>query len=67
MGAVTPGVKVQSHQALPEDKHTCFRGLAARANFLSADRIDVIYSAKEICRFMAKPSDLAMQALKHLG
>ena len=27
----------------------------------------MIYAAKEICRFMAKPSDVAMQALKRLG
>ena len=42
-GVVTPGLKVQSHQAkaekeIPENEHTRFRGLAARANFLAADR-----------------------------
>jgi hypothetical protein len=71
-GVVTPGQKVQSHQAksekeLPESEHTRFRGLAARANFLAADRPDIIFAAKEVCRFMSKPSDVAMMALKRLG
>ena len=49
-GVVTPGVKVLSHQAqseteLPESEHTCFRGLAARANFQAADRPDIVLSA----------------------
>ena len=42
-------------------------GVAARANFLAADRPDIVYSAKEICRLMAKPTELATQALKRLG
>ena len=72
-GVVTPGVKTQAHQAqseteLPEDQHTRFRALAARANYLAADRPDgVMYAAKEICRFMSKPTDLAMAALKRLA
>ena len=69
---VTPSIKVLNHRvqsetALPESEHTRFRGLAARANFLAADRPDIVYAAKEICRFMAKPTDLATQAMKRLG
>jgi len=44
-----------------------FRGLAARANYLSADRVDVQYAAKEICRDMAKPNDRSMAKLKRLA
>ena len=71
-GVVTPGVKVHAHQAqmdseLREHEHTRFRALAARANFLSADRPDIIFAAKEVCRFMAKPTELAQQALKRMG
>ena len=71
-GVVIPGVKVLSHQVqsekgLPESEHTRFRGLAARANFLAADRPDIVYSAKEIYRFAGKSTDLAIQALKRLG
>ena len=71
-GVVTPGVKAHAHQVegeqqLPEREHTAFRALAARANYLAADRPDIIFAAKEICRLMAKPTDLAMAALKRLG
>ena len=68
-GVVTPGVKVASHQVqsgqpLPAEQHTKFRALAARANFLAADRPDgVMFAAKEVCRFMAKPTDLACRRL----
>ena len=41
--------------------------VVAWANYLAMDRIDVLYAAKEICRFMAKPTDLAMGALKRLA
>ena len=68
---VTPSLKPYQHQiaeaALPEAEHTRFRGLAARANYLAADRPDIIFAAKEICRFMAHPTDLALTALKRLG
>ena len=71
-GVVTPGLRALAHQMrdevqLPEREHTKFRALAARANYLAADRPDVIFAAKEVCRLMAKPTDLAMCALKRLG
>ncbi len=66
-GAVTPGVKVLSHQVesetdLPEKEFTRFRALAARANYLTADRIDVLYAANEVCRF-----DVAADRYCHEG
>ena len=71
-GVVTPGVKVDTRQAQSETEleaswHTFFRGMAARANFLAADRPDIIFAAKEICRFMAKPTNVALSAIKRLG
>ena len=71
-GVVTPGVKVDSRQAqnekeLDQDTHTFFRGMAARANFLAADRPDIMFAAREICRFMAKPTNVALAAIKRLG
>ena len=71
-GAVTPGQKVLAHQVeseveLPERDFTNFRALAARANYVAADRFDVLYVATEVCRFMSKPTDLAMGALKRLA
>ena len=47
--------------------HLFVRGMAARANFLAADRPDIIFAAKEICRFMAKPTNVALSAMKRLG
>ena len=34
---------------------TRFRAVAARSNYLAADRPDIQYSVKEVCRRMAKP------------
>ena len=50
-----PGVKVSAaevaeDQPLSFDKHTAFRAVAARCNYLAADRPDCQYAAKEICR-----------------
>ena len=69
---MTPGLKqlpeqIASDQSLTPERFRAFRGLAARANYLSADRPDCQYAAKEICRWMSSPTELAMTALKRLG
>ena len=46
---------------------TRFRAVAARANYLAADRPDIQYSVKEICRKMAKPVSGDWQKLVRLG
>ena len=71
-GVVMPGQQPQQQlvpdeKELPGEQHTMFQGFAARANFLAADRIDMIYAAKDICRFMAKPTDLVWAALKRVA
>ena len=71
-GFSTPAVKpsignIRSDKPLPEDKITHFRILAARANYLSADRPECQFAAKEICCFMAEPIMLSADALKRLG
>ena len=63
-GAVTPGVKLLGHLVedeadLLESELTRFRALAARANYLAADKIDLLYAAKEVCRFMSRPTDIS--------
>ncbi len=68
----TPGSKLtyQDHEAdkpLEKQFHTAFRGSAARGNYLSADRIDIQYASKEICRSMSTPTDQRLKALKRLG
>ena len=67
----TPGVRMSSDQIendkdLPAHLHTAFRGSAARANYLAADRLDCQFSAKEVCRWMAKPTEGSWAALKRM-
>ena len=71
-GLSTPAVKpsignIRADKTLPTEKVTHFRALAARANYLSADRPECQFAAKEICRFMAEPILLSTEALKMLG
>ncbi len=67
----TPGLRasfaeVEKDQPLPTRLNTAFRGSAARANYLSADRIDCQFAAKEVCRWMAAPTEQSWAALKRL-
>ena len=67
----TPGFKqmfemVDKHKPLESEKHTAFCASAARGNYLSADRLEIQYDAKEICRLMASPPKLGVHALKRL-
>ena len=69
---VTPGTKplprqTQDEQELPESEHAGFRGLVSRANYLAADRVDIICAAKEICRFMSKLMDMALACLERFA
>ena len=68
----TPGSKnsFQEHEAdkpLEAGMTIPFRGAAARCNYLSADRCDLQFGAKEICRSMATPTLLSWKALKRVG
>ena len=68
----SPGIKVTAQMAMQDEeleleKHTVFRGVAARSNYLAADRVDIQYAAKEICRWMAVPTTGGVQALKRMG
>ena len=68
--ASTPGVKAIIEQLIedaPLKDLTAFRALAARANYLAADRIDLQFAAKEVCRFMSAPTETSAAALKRLG
>ena len=46
---------------------TEYRALAARANYLAADRPDIQYAAKEICRGMSRPTVGDRRKLKRLA
>ena len=41
---------------LSSEEASRFRALAARANYLAADRTNIMYAVKEICRSMASPT-----------
>ena len=56
-----------SQSPLPTSEVTGFRGLAARANYLSADRKDIKFAAKEVCRFMSSPTETSVAAMERLG
>jgi len=66
----TPGVKVSGKpdmdEPLESKQASLYRGLAARANYLSQDRSDIEFAVKEISRRMAKPRAKDLQALKRL-
>ena len=67
----TPGLRanfeqVEHDKPLEERLHTAFRGAAARSNYLAADRLGCQFAAKEICRWMAKPTESSWSALKRL-
>ena len=46
---------------------TRFRAVAAIANYLAADRPDIQYAVKEVCRRMAKPVEGDWQKLARIG
>ncbi len=67
----TPGIRlsfaeVEKDQPLEPRLHTAFRASAARVNYLAADRADCQFAAKEVCRWMAKPTEQSWAALKRL-
>ena len=68
----TPGLRALVEQlvddkAVPVNEVTGFRGQAARANYLAADRIDLQFAAKEVCRYMSAPTETSVAAMKRLG
>ena len=70
--AATPGVKAVKEQldkdaALESSKTTPYRAVAAGANYLAADRLELQFAAEEICRWMAHPTESALNSLKRLG
>ena len=71
-GVATPGLKplpaqIEAEEILPPLEQTEYRAMAARANYVSADRVDLQYSSEEAYRFMSNPGTLAQAALKRLG
>ena len=69
-GVTSPGADDdddgQEIELSPADA-SAFRGMAARCNYLSADRTDIMFPVKELCREMSKPTQRSMTRLKRVG
>jgi hypothetical protein len=59
--------RAESEEPLSPREATRFRGLAARANYIAQDRVDVQYAAKELCREMSSPVASSWSRLKRLA
>ena len=57
----------EKNDELQGKEATRFRAVAARANYLQADRPDIQYAVKEICRRMAKPVESDWRKLVRLA
>ena len=55
--------RAQAESALPVGKRAAYRAVAARSNFPFVIRQRYNYAAKEICRWVAKPTTYGVQAL----
>jgi len=67
----TPSVRESAAQVaedkpLEERLHTAYRASAARANYLAADRVDLQYPAKEVCRWMSSPTANSWASMKRM-
>ncbi len=67
----TPSVKptfkeLEEDDSLPAHLTTAFRAAAARGNYVAADRPDIQFACKEVCRWMSKPTAQAWKAMKRL-
>ena len=63
----TPSELELNGEELDRTEATKFRAIAARANYLAQDRVDMQYAAKEICRDMATPTRKSWMKLKRLA
>lgn len=75
-GVETPGTQMSVDAAmqareqgtpLSNAEATAYRACAARCNCLGLDRPDIQYAAKEISRYMSKPQEEDIAALKRLA
>ena len=70
---VTPGEDVSHDETGGDDEELDeyytqrFRSLTARANYLSADRPDLQFSVKELCRDMSRPKQSSWNRLKRVA
>ena len=75
-GCPTPGTEDAKPDDFEDDpdleelapaEATNYRAIAARCNYLSVDRPDILFSVKECCREMSKPTQRSLKRLKRVG
>ena len=72
-GVATPGEEEapwqeeEGKEKLNPRESSLFRTFAARANYLAADRADIQFATKEICKGMAEPRRRDMSKLRRLA
>ena len=49
-----------ANEVLDPTEATAFRGMAARCNYLSVDRPDILFPVKELCRSMSAPTSRSL-------
>ena len=54
-------------RVLNDAERSLFRAASARGNYLAVDRIDIVFSAKELCRRMSVPRVSDLTALRRLA
>jgi len=64
-GCSTPGTRITVPDEAPLSPELAreFRALAARANYLAADRPEIAFATKELCRLMANPTQGAWSGM----
>ena len=69
----TPGEEIPNWRLEEEDQlltaaqATTYRMVAARANYLATDRLDIQFAVKECCRGMANPTIGSWNMMKRLA
>ena len=69
----TPGVddadedSEEAETMLDAAGSSAYRTLAARCDYLSSDRPDILYPVKELCREMSSPTNRSWKRLKRVG
>ena len=58
---------IDNQQRLDDRDARKYRELAARANYLAQDRMDIQFATKEICRGMCNPTKGDLKKLRRLG
>ena len=70
-GTKTPGgagsEEAKDELELDSNQSTQYRMIAARLNYLAADRPDLQFTVKEICRCMSRPTQGSWNMLKKVG